>query len=78
MHHPCTDPCSAQLACHHGPNLTPPTQGVTATHDTAAVQKGHKIKPEKANGDYSGYFFTTATFQSHENLDVLYFYKINY
>ena len=36
MHHPCTDPCKAQLAHRPRPNQTPPNLMVTGLHDTAA------------------------------------------
>ena len=37
MRHPCTDPCTAQLAFHQIPILTPPNWGAFELHDTAAT-----------------------------------------
>ena len=34
---PCINPCTAQLARHHIPIMTPPYQGALVLHDTAAT-----------------------------------------
>ena len=40
-HAPCTNPCTAQLASHQNPILTPPNIYVLELHDTAALP--HKV-----------------------------------
>ena len=41
MHHPCTDPFTAQLAHQPQPQSLPPNLGVFRLHDTATELIGH-------------------------------------